>query len=341
MPADHKIHVLGRDAGRGNLLGVMPRLIAVDYVDVARFQAVLEDAFAAAAAADLLGAKTVVVLPEHLGTWLATVGEEVAQAATLRAAMSRLALRHLPAFLGAWLASREQARDQAALLRLRAGRTAAYYHAGMRALARQYGVTLVAGSLVLPAPYVEDGVLRAGRGPLRNVSPCYAPDGRVQAPLTVKAYPTAEELPFLTPAPVAALPVYDTPAGRLGVLICADAWFPDCYARLRAQGVELIAVPSFAPWAAGVVEPWQGYSGAPPPADADPVDVGRLTRAEAWRRYALTGRLPASGARAGINVFFQGELWEMALTGPASATLEGDTLELPPGDPCALVNVWL
>lgn len=41
-----------------------------------------------------------------------------------------------------------------------------------------------------------------------------------------------------------AFPVYDTPIGRIGMLICYDIWFPEC-ARLEAlQGADVIAVPA-------------------------------------------------------------------------------------------------
>jgi N-carbamoylputrescine amidase len=40
------------------------------------------------------------------------------------------------------------------------------------------------------------------------------------------------------------LPVYDTPIGRIGMLICYDAWFPEC-ARIEAlQGVDVVCMPS-------------------------------------------------------------------------------------------------
>jgi predicted amidohydrolase len=47
------------------------------------------------------------------------------------------------------------------------------------------------------------------------------------------------------PAPLEQLPVYETRAGRLGVLVCADSWYPAPYQYLKEQGVELLAVPSF------------------------------------------------------------------------------------------------
>jgi N-carbamoylputrescine amidase len=43
------------------------------------------------------------------------------------------------------------------------------------------------------------------------------------------------------------LPVFDTPVGRVGVLICYDAWFPEAARTLALRGAEIICVPSNAP----------------------------------------------------------------------------------------------
>jgi N-carbamoylputrescine amidase len=43
------------------------------------------------------------------------------------------------------------------------------------------------------------------------------------------------------------LPVFDTPLGRIGVLICYDAWFPETARTLALRGADLICVPANAP----------------------------------------------------------------------------------------------
>jgi len=40
-----------------------------------------------------------------------------------------------------------------------------------------------------------------------------------------------------------ALPVFDTPLGRIGILICYDRWFPEAWAKLRDAGAEIVCVP--------------------------------------------------------------------------------------------------
>jgi len=340
-PGEYPLDSFGEDTGKGNLLGIQPRLESADYASVDRLFSRLDGYFAAALCAGVMGEKTVAILPEHLGTWLAAAGEKagVYRAPSVRAAVGLMTASNLPSFLYRLPEAREREWAMATVVRMKAAATAAGYHRIMSTLARGYGVHLVAGSLMLPDPYVREGELRAGNGSIYNTAVLYGPDGRIREPLARKVYPTSEERPLLSAGWCGDLPVFSTPAGRLGILICADSWFPECYAALRDQQVELIAAPSLATDAGGMGMPWEGYSGAPPPADVDSADAGRITRAEAWRKYALASRLANSGARAGMNVFFRGALWEMTPASRACAVLDGRAIDC--GEEAALLNVWL
>ena len=43
------------------------------------------------------------------------------------------------------------------------------------------------------------------------------------------------------------LPAFDTPLGRIGVLICYDAWFPEAARTLALRGADLLCIPANAP----------------------------------------------------------------------------------------------
>lgn len=332
---------VGRDVGAGNLLGVQPYVVPSDYATEARFGGKLEGYLAAARERGLIGPKTVVVFPEFLGSWLVVTGEKRAalEAGSTQEAMLLIAASNLPSYAAAYVRSRAQDRPKAALFRMKAREMARIYHRTFSRLAKQYGVTIVAGSIVLPSPRVEAGRLAIGAGPLYNATVVYAPDGRAQEPVVRKAFPTEDELPFLTPGAVDDLPVFETPAGRLGVLICADSWYPEAYARLKRLKVEVVAVPSF-----DFTDPegiWKGYSGFPNPADVFGPDVNHISVGEAWRKYALPGRMASSGAQAGVNVFLRGRLWDLTAKGTALAVRGEETESYPTRDCASLINVWL
>ena len=81
-----------------------------------------------------------------------------------------------------------------------------------------------------------------------------------------------------------------------------------------------------------------------PPAGSPNVyrpDVKHLRVEEAWRKYALPARMASSGAKAGVNVFLRGKLWDLTVEGTALAVREGDTESYPTRDGGGIINVWL
>ena len=84
----------GTPADRGNLLGIQPELFPTDYQSPERLHRKLAAYLQQARDQGLLNDKTVVVLPEHVGTWLMVSGEkdELYQASTLKEAMNWLAV---------------------------------------------------------------------------------------------------------------------------------------------------------------------------------------------------------------------------------------------------------
>jgi hypothetical protein len=168
-------------------------------------------------------------------------------------------------------------------------------------------------------------------------------DGKPYPSLIHKAFPTADELPFTTPAAPGDIPAFDTAIGRLGVLICADSWFPQAHAVLRKQEIGLLAVPSY-----GVFgmqrwrRPWLGYDGWPMPPDVDVNEIGQITEGQAWNKYALAGRLRSSGAAYGMNVFLRGKLWDQDLGGwPATIVRGQDVFVEEQTQKAAILSLWL
>jgi predicted amidohydrolase len=333
---------LGLDAGQGNLLGVQPYMLTQDYATVDDLFSKLDGYLSTAAQSGWLNSRTIVVFPEYIGTWLAAAGEKksILQAQSLNVAMRSLALSHPLALGQAFFSVHEKDRLTASLFHMQSITMAHHYQRVFSTLAQKYTVTVVAGSILLPAPHIHGGQVKPGSGWLENISVIYQSDGTLYPEITRKVYPIQDELPFVRPASVQDLPVHDAPAGRLGVLVCADSWYPQPYDRLHAQGVEILAVPSFITHHDVWDSPWGGYSGASAPADVDVTDVGKLTEGQAWRKYALTGRIARSGARAGVNVFLRGEIWDLGSDGYSVIANPTEAMETK-SSRAALLNLWL
>jgi hypothetical protein len=229
-----------------------------------------------------------------------------------------------------------------ALFRMKGPQMAATYQRVCSGLAATYQVTVVAGSIALPEAEIPGGSCKRQPGRIMNVSPVYGADGRLLG-VAEKAFLTSEEQGFLDAGSVGrGTQGFDTPAGRLGVLVCADAWYPECYRRMKDAKVEIVAVPSFLSTGAENAweQTWFGYQGRAPD-DVDRRDVQHLTEGEAYLKYSLPGRIGESGARAGIGVFLRGRLWDLTSDGSAHAVVDGKAHEAPRGTGATILNQWL
>ena len=187
----------GTDAQRGNLLGIQPFMLPDDYRSADTFRAKLDGYLDVAARRGWLGERTIAVFPEHVGTWLVAAGERsrVYQSPTIAAAMQALVLSHPLRFVRTLPSARARDAVKYSLFRLKAPMMAGIYQAVFSGLARKRGVTIVAGSIVLPSPGISGGDLVIGDGELYNVSAVYRPDGSPHEDLVRKLFPIRDELP--------------------------------------------------------------------------------------------------------------------------------------------------
>jgi len=332
----------GVDQGRGNLLGIEPQLSPRDYQSLALVRLKLDAYLSKARDEGLLNDKTVVVLPEHVGTWLMFRGEknELYQAANLQEAMRWLTLSNPLDFAKAWLRADGESRLNDAHVRMKAPSMARDYQQLFGGLAKDYGVTLVAGSIALPDPRIEDGHLRPGKGPLFNSSIVFGQDGAPLGPLQRQLLPTYEEQSYIQPSPDHQLNVIDTPAGRLGILIGSDSWYPKHYRTLNEQGAQLIAVPAFIVGKDTWEQPWGGYKSVSTPSEVS-LKPGEVSEGEAWHRLTLTSSVPSSTAEAGVTVFMRGAFWDKRSAGQGFISHNGQTSADQPTHGARMLNLWL
>lgn len=339
------LHQLGDNRGHGNLLGIEPYMVLQDYSSQESFFKKLNGYLMAAQREKWLNEKTIVAFPEYIGSWLALAGEseKLFQSATLESAERALVLHHPLKFVSYFFRSKEKGRAEAAFFRMKAQDMAGIYHNVFSQLARDYNVTIIAGSIVLPASQISSRQLIPTNGPLRNLSVIYGPNGEPYPRLVSKAFPTAKELPFIGPASPKDIPSFNTSAGRLGVLICADSWYPEAYVPLKEQRIDLLVVPSYAVFGMqGWNGLWPGYNGWQVPSDVDIHDVMKITEAQAWKKYSLAGRIRSSGATRGMNIFLRGKLWDQDLGGwPATLVRDDDVFVEDQTQKAAMLSLWL
>lgn len=180
---------------RGNLLLIRPQLYPLDYRSPAHLRLKLAAALDNARDAGLLGPGTLVALPEHIGTWLLARGEKVEfyRARNRQEVRDWLLLGNPLLAIEALLLNLDAQRLDEALLRMKAEQMAEDYQQLFAGLAREYRVTLLAGSILLPEPRVEGGRLHSGEGPLRNLSLVFSPQGEIQGQAYDEPWPWRPE----------------------------------------------------------------------------------------------------------------------------------------------------
>ncbi|WP_208721794.1 nitrilase-related carbon-nitrogen hydrolase [Leptospira mtsangambouensis] len=318
-------------AKRGSFVGMEPYLNKYSYATEDSFYLALNEYFRMAKENELLFVdRSIVVLPEYIGTWLVVTAEDKSIFATntIQEAMEVLVKHNLGSFLWHYLFSNSYSSDtlKETLFRMKAWQMSDRYQSVFARLAREYRVSIVAGSIVLPHPKVIEGKITPTDGPLENVSFYFHPDGRVDDQMVRKLFPIVDEKEFLKEGKLEENPSYQTPLGKLYTMVCADSWFPEVYKELKKTESELLAVPSFVSPADAWTTKWQGYNGYANPKDVDPKDIGSISERAAWKKYAMSGRLKDPKVKAGINVFFRGEIWDLVASGDAFLTLTGKSV---------------
>ena len=332
----------GTPADHGNLLGIQPELFPTDYQSSERLHRKLAAYLQKAQEQGLLNEKTIVVLPEHIGTWLMVSGEkdELYQANTLKDAMNWLAVSNPLKFARALIAAKGENRVDDAHLRMKAKGMAKDYQALFGGLAKEFRVTLVAGSIVLPEPSVIDGTLKIGRGALFNSSVVFDRDGLPIGQPHRQMHPVFDQSDVIAANGDHDLNVVDTPAGRLGVLIGSDSWYPDNYRKLDSQGAQLIAVPAYVAGRGTWDKPWRGYKGLSTPSSIS-LKAGELSEGQAWQRLTLTAQPPSSQAIAGMSVFLRGQFWDKGSAGQSFLSSNGQHFADGNAHGARLLNLWL
>ncbi|AZF11496.1 Hydrolase, carbon-nitrogen family [Pseudomonas sp. R2-37-08W] len=332
----------GQPAERGNLLGIQPELFPADYQSLERLHLKLSAYLQKARELGLINDKTIVVLPEHIGTWLMLSGEknELYQAPHLRDAMNWLSVSNPVQFMRAWISATGENRMDDAYLRMKAPGMARDYQVLFGGLAKEFGVTLVAGSIALPNPSVSLGQLQVGHGALYNVSLVFAADGLPLGQPQRQLYPIYDERGFIEPGDENIVSVVDTPAGRLGILIGSDSWYPDNYRKLNEQGAQLIAVPAYVTGRDTWDRPWRGFKSVSTPSEVS-LKPEETSEGEAWRRLTLISQPPISQATAGMSVFLRGQFWDLGSAGQSFLSRNGQLFADGDARGARLLNIWL
>ncbi|MCU0443669.1 MAG: carbon-nitrogen hydrolase family protein [Microscillaceae bacterium] len=337
-----EIKSIGKDNKKGNVVGIQPFMYPIDYASEANFYTKMDAYFYEAQKQRFLDSNTVVLLPEYLATWLVVAHEKQAIyfQTRLEEAMMLMLLSNISSFWQIEVPETVRETIPYSLFVMKAPQMAQIYQNVFSLLAQKYGVTIIAGSILLPEPSLVNDRLQVAKGNLYNISLIFKPNGKPYPQIVKKAFPIAQEQPFLSRCMPQEIPAFDLPIGKTGVLICADSWFGDAYQTLQNQQVSFVAVPSFVSGNEAWSKTWQGYSGFASPTETTP-DINRITEEQAWLKYAMAGKLEQYNLKNGFNVFLRGNLWDLGSDGYSIVVKDGKLEAGSKVNGASLICFWL
>jgi predicted amidohydrolase len=340
---DQEIHFqdFPLDSTAGYILGIQPIMATSDFASEANYFAKLDNYLKEAANKNWLDENTIVLFPEYIGTWLVVANQRksIYKSESINAAMIQLIAMKPIQFLKHWLKANAKNKVNEAIFMMEAEKMAGIYQRTFSKLAAKYKVNIVAGSIVLPQPIVNKGMLEIAETPLQNISGWFYPDGKIAENLIRKVYPINEELSFTKAGELSNLPVFETSIGKVASVICADSWYPGIYDHLQEKQVDILLVPSYSSPSEMWNKPWNGYNGSNAPADVKQSDIGQLTELGAWEKYSMLGRAPSANIRYGLNTFLHGQLWDMTAAGDVFVVQNYNKIRIPSRDSSMIVRI--
>lgn len=272
---------------------------------------------------------TVVCFPEYIGTWLVFLNESrfVFSAKSLSSAIRRVAIRNIFPLLSIQFREKFKNCFSDSFFRLKSSTILNVYQNTFSELAKEFGITIVAGSVVLPAPSLQHRKLSIDKsGPLLNVSCSWNSAGEI-INVTIKVSPTAAELKFTKGGQLTDLKATETSAGRLGIIICGDGWDQQTYEHYHQQQVDAFIVLAYVPSDVEWHGPWKGYSGKQVAPDVTLSDIGKISEYEAWKKYCVSRAKRYD--KPTIVFFNRSQLWNFGSHGHPFVLDKGEIIECP------------
>jgi len=320
-----EISEIGEDNGKGNIVGIQPYMVTSDYASLENFYDKIDLYFARAASEKLFRENTVVLLPKHIGTWLVALDEdpEVYEKEDWQSAVQAMASDH---FFDAFTVnlvgtSASHKKEIEKLFRLKSPWMAEIYHYVFSSLAKKYNVSIIAGSILLAHPEVQEGELTvSSSGDFFNTTIVYDSSGKAHADVAKKPVRNIDlsyfehgierGKPFFE---MENAPVYNLPIGRTCVLLPENLPSKTCEELVGKYRVDCVAIPSY--------------------------KDNRLNGAS--EEQFLQEASKHSLRKTAFNVYLRGDLWNIKPDGCSTVVKNGKTTKAFEVEGSSIISLWL
>ena len=159
---------VGKDSGKGNIIAIQPYVTPKNYSTGFNFLVTLRLYMEQIRRDSLIKKNTVVVFPEHIGTPLFACNEKesIYTKSTMKSALNTMVYSNFFTWAPLYISTDSVDKKMVhSILSMKSVRMAELYNECFSALAKEFNVTIIGGSIVLPEPYINDSAqLKSGKG---------------------------------------------------------------------------------------------------------------------------------------------------------------------------------
>ena len=325
---------IGYDHGGGNIVAIQAFMHILDYSSEERFFEKIESYLKEAKARGILKEKTIVVFPEHIGTALVLLGEkkEVYAANTVNSAFSKIAYGDLIGYAMNSFVNPKNASGEI-IFKMKSESMRMVYVETFKKLSSSYKVMILAGSILLPEPEVNEASsdIILNKGNLINASFLFLPDGKINSKFGVKhnlgsierqiAVRRNKENAFLV-------------HNNIGFVLSNDSLYNSVYGE-KLKDKDVIIVPS------AIFEKDEiAWNSEDIFGNKEAPEKG-LTQSELWRKYNVFEKTKQSQSnRISVQVVLLGKFYEFNLEGETAAIIRYVATEGLDNKTPAILNIW-
>ncbi len=309
----------GSNRKLGNLIAIEPNFLALDFYSAENFKNSLKPLFEKAKNENAIDRKTIIVLPEHIGTALYFVNENRSiYFSNIPTAISDLKMIHKD-FIESFKLSCKETEcgtkdiELEAIIYEKKDQVAEIYYKTFSELAKEYSVTIIAGSILLPNPKIEKGNLISGKGSIFNVSISFLPNGKIIDQIIKKVHLNEIERDFIQPGEVNQDFVISVPGWKVGVLLGIDSFYSSLYSQIAKTKVDGVVSPSSAFFEEKILNEKN-----------QSID---LQDSENWYRYTIQDSFVNTKAKVALQLFWKGNFGDIKNSPLSFSIREGTPIQ--------------
>lgn len=311
----------GIDSGKGSIIGIQPYLTAFNYSTAYNFELSLRFYFEQLKREQKLTDKSIVLLPQHIGTWLliANEKEKIYKKTSMKEAMKTIIASNLFRYSAGYLQSSAKNNTHEIILHLKARKMAKQYQQVFSTLAKAYNCTIVAGSIILPDASINaTGELQVSDGgTLYNTTVVFSNSGAILTALIKQRM--NQEADLKQTVDTAQSFLLQTNAGIMAVLLDTDR-SPVAFDSSQQNKADFLVLPSFGNKDQTWTKIFSEF-----PVSIDTANAVDPTLSENFLKHARSW-----GIHQGMNVFFTGDIWNVKLAGSVCILQNDSTTVLSP-----------